>query len=110
MFMYSLTLKPPTATHQAIVGQFTGTNTQQILTVSGSRLTLKQPDHLTATITDIVTHDCFGIIRKLAAFRLAGAAKGTSLPTRTNYARLVIFEACRAAPPPSLASLDLCSA
>ncbi|KAF2416427.1 hypothetical protein EJ08DRAFT_654729 [Tothia fuscella] len=91
MFMYSLTLKAPTAIHQAIVGQFAGTKEQQILTASGSRLTLKQPDHIRDTITDIISHDCFGIIRSLASFRLAGSTKDLIL-VGSDSGRIALLE------------------
>lgn len=77
MFMYSLTIQPPTAITQAILGQFAGTKEQQIVTASGSRLTLHRPDAAQGKIVTALTHDVFGIIRSLAAFRLAGSNKGT---------------------------------
>jgi splicing factor 3B subunit 3 len=76
MFMYSLTIQPPTAITQAILGQFAGTKEQQIVTACGSRLTLHRPDATLGKITPILSHDIFGIIRGLAAFRLAGSVKG----------------------------------
>jgi hypothetical protein len=78
MFMYSLTIQPPTAVTQAILGQFAGTKEQQIITASGSRLTLHRPDPSQGKIVTALTHDVFGIIRTLAAFRLAGSNKGKS--------------------------------
>ncbi|KAH8815835.1 CPSF A subunit region-domain-containing protein [Xylogone sp. PMI_703] len=76
MFMYSLTLTPPTAITQAILGQFAGTKEQQIVTASGSRLTLHRPDPSQGKIVPALSHDVFGIIRGIAAFRLAGSNKG----------------------------------
>jgi hypothetical protein len=76
--MYSLTIQPPTAVTQAILGQFAGTKEQQIVTASGSRLTLHRPDPSQGKIVTALTHDVFGIIRTLAAFRLAGSNKGKS--------------------------------
>src|SRR5437016_5862589 len=76
MFMYSLTVQPPKAITQAILGQFAGTKEQQILTASGSKLSLHRPDPVQGKITTVLTHDVFGIIRTLAAFRLAGSNKG----------------------------------
>jgi splicing factor 3B subunit 3 len=78
MFMYSLTLQPPTAITQAILGQFAGTKEQQIVTASGSRLTLHRPDPSQGKIITALSHDVFGIIRAIAAFRLAGSNKGKS--------------------------------
>lgn len=76
MFMYSLTLQPPTAVTQSILGQFAGTKEQQIVTASGSRLTLHRPVVDEGKIVTILSHDVFGIIRGLASFRLAGSNKG----------------------------------
>ncbi|KAG9239240.1 CPSF A subunit region-domain-containing protein [Amylocarpus encephaloides] len=75
MFMYSLTVQPPTAITQAILGQFAGTKEQQIVTASGSRLTLHRPDPSQGKIITALSHDVFGIIRAIAAFRLAGSNK-----------------------------------
>lgn len=77
MFLYSLTIQPPTTITQAIVGQFSGTKEQQILTASGSRLTLLRPDPAQGRVITLLSHDVFGIIRSIAAFRLAGSNKGT---------------------------------
>ena len=76
MFMYSLTIQAPSAITQAILGQFAGTREQQIITASGSRLTLHRPDPVQGKISVILSHDVFGNIRTLAAFRLAGSSKG----------------------------------
>ncbi|KAI9651788.1 MAG: pre-mRNA-splicing factor rse1 [Trizodia sp. TS-e1964] len=75
MFMYSLTIQSPTAITQSILGQFTGTKEQQIVIASGSRLTLYRPDATQGSISTITCQDVFGIIRALAAFRLAGSNK-----------------------------------
>ncbi|KAL9103814.1 MAG: hypothetical protein Q9163_001168 [Psora crenata] len=75
MFMYSLTIQPPTSVTQAILGQFAGNKEQQIVTASGSRLTIHRPDPTQAKITTILSQDLFGIIRTLAPFRLAGSNK-----------------------------------
>ena len=77
MFMYHLTVQSPTAITHAIVGQFMGNKEQQILTGSGSRLTLHRPDPTVGKISTIISHDVFGIIRSISAFRLAGSGKGT---------------------------------
>lgn len=79
MFMYTLTIQPPTAVTQAILGQFAGTREQQIVTASGSRLTIHRPDPTQGNITPLFSQDVFGIVRSLAAFRLAGSNKGMFL-------------------------------
>ena len=76
MFLYSLTIQPPTTITQALLGQFTGTKEQQIITASGSRLTLLQPDPKLGKVLTILSHDIFGIIRAISLFRLAGSHKG----------------------------------
>jgi splicing factor 3B subunit 3 len=76
MFMYSLTIQPPSSITSAVLGQFSGTKEQQIVTASGSKLTIHRPDANQGKIVPLFTQDCFGIIRGLAAFRLAGSSKG----------------------------------
>ena len=76
MSMYALTIQPPSSITQAILGQFAGTKEQQIITASGSLLTIHRPDPQQGTVSTILSHDVFGIIRTLAAFRLAGSNKG----------------------------------
>lgn len=76
MFMYSLTIQPPSTVTQAVVGQFSGTKEQQIMTACGTRLSLLKPDPAQGKVLTILSHDVFGIIRSIAAFRLAGSNKG----------------------------------
>lgn len=76
MFMYSMTLQPATAIQQAIAAQFMGVKEQQLLTATGSRLTLYRPDARNSVIVPFMSHDVFGIIRAMAAFRVAGGSKG----------------------------------
>ena len=78
MFLYSLTLQPPTTISQALLGQFSGTKEQQILVASGSRLALLRPDPAQGKVITLLAHDVFGIIRAIASFRLAGSSKGMS--------------------------------
>lgn len=80
MFLYSLTVQPPTSVTTAILGQFSGTKEQQVITASGSRLTLWRPDPAQGKVVTILSHDVFGIIRSIAAFRLAGSSKGKPSP------------------------------
>ena len=96
--MYSLTIQPPTSITQAILGQFAGTKEQQIVTASGSRLTIYRPDPTQAKISTILSQDVFGIIRTLAAFRLAGSNKGTLFPLASSRLHLVILEVWRGSP------------
>ncbi|CEJ88710.1 Putative Pre-mrna-splicing factor rse1 [[Torrubiella] hemipterigena] len=91
MFMYSLTIQPPSAVIQAIVGHFSGTKEQQIVTASGSRLTLLRPDPNLGTVQTHLEQDVFGIIRSIAAFRLAGTTKDY-LILATDSGRIAIVE------------------
>lgn len=93
MFLYSLTVQPPTSITQAIVGQFSGTKEQQIVTASGSRLTLLRPDPSQGRVITLLSHDVFGIIRSIAAFRLAGSNKGKFSLHPQVWLHLVILEA-----------------
>ncbi|KAF5701582.1 pre-mRNA-splicing factor rse-1 [Fusarium globosum] len=91
MFLYSLSLHPPTAISQAIVGQFSGTKEQQILTVSGSVLTLHRPDPTRGRVQPFLSHDLFSIVRSIASFRLAGSSKDYII-VATDSGRIAVLE------------------
>ncbi|KAK4241272.1 Pre-mRNA-splicing factor rse-1 [Achaetomium macrosporum] len=91
MLLYSLTLRPPTAITQAIVGFFSGTREQQILRTSGSQLSILRQDASSGKILPLVTQDLLGIIRSIAAFRLAGNSKDYIL-VATDSGRIAVIE------------------
>ncbi|KAI1118656.1 CPSF A subunit region-domain-containing protein [Nemania sp. NC0429] len=91
MFLYSLTIKPPTTISHALIGQFSGTKEQQILTASGSRLSLYRPDPTLGRVLMIASHDIFSIIRSIASFRLAGSTKDYVILT-SDSGRIAVFE------------------
>ncbi|KAF5254508.1 hypothetical protein FANTH_766 [Fusarium anthophilum] len=104
MFLYSLSLQSPTAISQAIVGHVSGTKEEQILTVSGSILTLHRPELTLGRVQPFLSHDLFSIIRSIAFFRLAGSSKDyiivssdsgciailEYLPTQNRFSRLLL--------------------
>ncbi|KIW43954.1 pre-mRNA-splicing factor rse1 [Exophiala oligosperma] len=94
MFMYSLTIQPPAAITSAVLGQFAGTKEQQIITASGSKLTIHRPDATQGKISPLFTQACFGIIRSLASFRLAGSSKDY-LIVGSDSGRITILEYVR---------------
>ena len=79
MHLYNLTLQTPTASHQAIVGNFSGARQQEIILSHGTRLQLLRPDIQTGKLSTIISTEVFGSIRSLAAFRLTGGTKGKPL-------------------------------
>lgn len=91
MFLYSLTIQPPTNVVQAVLGQFAGTKEQLIITGAGSQLTLLRPDPSQGKVVTVLSHDVFGIIRSLSAFRLAGSNKDY-LILATDSGRITIVE------------------
>ncbi|KAJ8122140.1 hypothetical protein ONZ43_g1589 [Nemania bipapillata] len=91
MFLYSLTIQPPTCITQAVLGQFSGTREQQIVAASGSRLTLMRPDPSQGKVTTLLSHEVFGIIRSIATFRLAGSNKDYII-LGTDSGRIAIVE------------------
>ncbi|TLD17954.1 uncharacterized protein PgNI_00866 [Pyricularia grisea] len=91
MFLYSLSIQPPSTITRAILGQFSGTKEQQIVAASGSRLTLYRPDPTQGKVVPLMSHDVFGIIRDLASFRLAGSSKDY-LIIASDSGRITIVE------------------
>ncbi|KAF2104355.1 pre-mRNA-splicing factor rse1 [Rhizodiscina lignyota] len=93
MFMYSLTIKPPTAITQAVQGQFSGTKEQQLITACGSYLTLYRPGSTLGSFNPALSRNVFGIIRTLSAFRLSGTAKDIDfLIVGSDSGRITILE------------------
>ncbi|KAH7328516.1 CPSF A subunit region-domain-containing protein [Stachybotrys elegans] len=91
MFLYSLTIQSPSNIVQAVLGQFAGTKEQLIITGAGSRLSLLRPDPSQGKVITLLSHDVFGIIRSIAAFRLAGSNKDY-LILSTDSGRITIIE------------------
>ncbi len=85
MHLYNLTLQPPTATSQAIVGNFSGAREQEIIISHGTRLELLRADKNTGKLSTVIASDVFGQIRSLASFRLTGGTKGELLYVSTFY-------------------------
>ncbi|KAF4620312.1 hypothetical protein D9613_000135 [Agrocybe pediades] len=91
MHLYNLTLQPPTAITQAIVGNFSGARQQEIIVSHGTRLELLRPDAHTGKITTVIATDVFGSIRSLAAFRLTGGTKDYAI-VGSDSGRIVILD------------------
>ncbi|OAA73888.1 pre-mRNA splicing factor RSE1 [Cordyceps fumosorosea ARSEF 2679] len=91
MFLYSLTIQPPTNVVQAVLGQFAGTKEQLIITGSGSQLTLLRPDPAQGKVIPLLSHDIFGILRSIAVFRLAGGSKDYVI-LATDSGRITVLE------------------
>lgn len=107
MHLYNLTLQPPSAITNAVVGNFSALRQQEILVSRGTQLELYRPDTTTGKLNTLLVFDVFASIRSLAAFRLTGATKGLpslsqlffSNPSYVDYAiigsdsgRIVILE------------------
>ncbi|KAH7128321.1 CPSF A subunit region-domain-containing protein [Dendryphion nanum] len=94
MSLYALTVQAPTATVEAIVGDFLGNNKQQILSATGSRLEIFEVHRQQNVLNEIFSQDVFGIIRHIAKFRLAGGTKDM-IAISTDSGRTVTYEYLR---------------
>lgn len=90
MHLYNLTLQPPTAITQAIVGNFSGARQQEIIVSRGTRLELLRPDVQTGKVSTVIASDVFGSIRSLAVFRLTGGTKGALQALEEAYVALIV--------------------
>ena len=81
MSLYALTVKQPSATQDAISGDFLGNGKQQILTANGSRLAILEVSRRQKGFQEIYSQDVFGIVRRIAKFRVAGGTKGMCAPS-----------------------------
>ncbi|KAF8647171.1 hypothetical protein AX16_007001 [Volvariella volvacea WC 439] len=91
MHLYNLTLQPPTAVTQAIVGNFSGARQQEIILSHGTRLELLRPDPQTGKLTTIISTDVFGSIRSIAPFRLTGGTKDYTI-VGSDSGRIIILD------------------
>ncbi|KAF3050035.1 pre-mRNA-splicing factor rse1 [Didymella keratinophila] len=91
MSLYALTVKQPSATQDAISGDFLGNGKQQILTANGSRLAILEVSRRQKGFQEIYSQDVFGIVRRIAKFRVAGGTKDHIVIT-TDSGRLVTYE------------------
>ncbi|EAU90941.1 pre-mRNA-splicing factor RSE1 [Coprinopsis cinerea okayama7 len=91
MHLYNLTLQPPTANIQAIVGNFSGVRQQEIIVSHGTRLELLRPDPQTGKVSTVISTDAFGSVRSLAAFRLTGGTKDYAI-LGSDSGRIVILD------------------
>ncbi|KAI0349483.1 hypothetical protein OH77DRAFT_1594212 [Trametes cingulata] len=91
MHLYNLTVQPPTAITDAIVGNFSCTRQQEVLVSRGTRLELLRVDPHTGKLSTVVASDVFGSVRSLAAFRLAGDLKDY-IAVGSDSGRIVILE------------------
>jgi len=90
MFLYGLTLQRAGAITQACYGQFSGEKKHEILVARGKILELLRPDEA-GKVQSILSHECFGVIRSIAPFRLTGGAKDY-VCIGSDSGRIVIFE------------------
>ena len=89
--LYNLTLQPTGNVSATVVGQFSGARQQEIVVAKGSRLELLRPDTQTGKVDTVLSHDAFGVVRSLAAFRLIGGSKDY-LIVGSDSGRIVILE------------------
>jgi splicing factor 3B subunit 3 len=91
MFLYNLTLAPPSAILMAIVGNFSGGKMQEIITASNSHLSLLKADPTAGKVVIITSFNIFGIIRSISPFRLPGSAKDY-IVVGSDSGRIAILE------------------
>ncbi|KAJ8329230.1 pre-mRNA-splicing factor rse1 [Batrachochytrium dendrobatidis] len=91
MQLYNLTLQQSEAITCSVLGNFSGIKSQEIVVAHTSVLELLRPDPSTGKIVSLLSHQVFGLIRSLAAFRLAGASKDY-LVVGSDSGRIVILE------------------
>ncbi|KAJ2005656.1 pre-mRNA-splicing factor rse1 [Coemansia thaxteri] len=75
MFLYNLTLQPPTAISTAVVGHFSGEKQQEIIVARQQRLEVWRANTSTGKLTIAHSEDMFCRIRGLAQFRISGGSK-----------------------------------
>ncbi|VDO97440.1 unnamed protein product, partial [Soboliphyme baturini] len=91
MYLYNLTLQKATAIYHAVNGNFSGTKQQEICVGRGHNLEILRPDPNTGKVYTLLSHEVFGVIRSVMAFRLTGGTKDY-IVLGTDSGRIVILE------------------
>ena len=91
MYLYSVTLQPPTAINRAICGNFSGSKAQEICVAKQRILELYRPNETSRKLVSIFSQEVFGIIRKIIPFRLTGFNKDF-IVVGSDSGRIVILE------------------
>lgn len=89
--LYSVTLQRPASITSAAVGQFAGDRSQQVAVIRGSWLEILRPDREVGKLAPVLSYNCFAILRKVSAFRIAGSSKDYILLT-SDSGQLVVLE------------------
>lgn len=89
--LYNLTIQRPTSITSSIVGQFSGKKSQEIVVARGSWLELFRLDANTGKLNIILSQNCFGILRSIASFRIAGSSKDY-IAIGSDSGRITILE------------------
>ena len=71
MYLYELTLQQPTAIFKSAYGNFSSPKAQEVVVSRGRILELLRFDD-SGKLQSVLSHDVFGLIRSLKAFRLTG--------------------------------------
>ncbi|RCH93139.1 pre-mRNA-splicing factor rse1, partial [Rhizopus stolonifer] len=74
-----------------IHGNFSGTRQQEIIVARQTRLELLKPDATSGKVHTVLSHECFGLIRTIAPFRLTGGTKDY-IVVGSDSGRIVILE------------------
>lgn len=91
MYLYQLTLQPPTHIPTAVYGSFSGENRQELVALRGtSRIQLLALSPDTGKLSSLGTCNLFCTVRSLSAFRLPGATQD-HLVLGTDTGRMVIL-------------------
>ncbi|KAJ1899255.1 pre-mRNA-splicing factor rse1 [Kickxella alabastrina] len=75
MFLYNLTLQPASSVSTAIIGNFSGTKTQELVLARHQHLELWNIDTTTGKLSLKHRQPAFSHIRSLSSFRLTGSSK-----------------------------------
>ncbi|CAD5206793.1 unnamed protein product [Bursaphelenchus okinawaensis] len=92
MLLYNITLQNNTSINAAVHGCFAGNSkSQEICIAKGTTLQLIQCDNKQGKMAIVCSHDVFGVIRSLLAFRLTGSSKDY-IVVGTDSGRIVVLE------------------
>lgn len=92
LYLYNLTLRPPSVAPKSIAGQFSGEKrTQELVLATASTIELYRPNAETGKVTKVMAQKAFANIQNVDTIRLTGTQKDLLVVT-SDSGKLVILE------------------
>lgn len=92
LFLYNLTLQPPSLAHKSLVGQFSGQKkTQELVLATSTTIEIYRPDTEKGKLRKLMVQHAFAIVQNIDKIRLTGTQKDLLIIT-SDSGKVVVAE------------------